>query len=71
MGIASIILPFAGWYGSQAYVADVAARDPVPNQDAMLLAFLAFCLSCLLALGLFIGACVLLVVALADARRSA
>jgi hypothetical protein len=70
MLVAAVGLPFVGWFTAQSYVAGVAARDHVPNQNAMVLAFLGFCVSCVVAFAMFITGVVFLTMGLTARRRA-
>jgi hypothetical protein len=50
--LAAIALPAATYVGGHAWLAFLASRDPVPDQGAMVLAFLTFCASVALAVAL-------------------
>ena len=70
MLVAAIGLPFVAWFAAQSYVAGVAASDPVPNQNAMVLAFLGFCVSCVVAFVMFVTGVVFLIMGLTPTRRA-
>lgn len=48
--VAAVALPAATYLGARAWMAFLAAHDPVPNQGAMVVAFLAVCASVIVAL---------------------
>ena len=47
--ISGVALPFIVWFMGQAWMRHLAAQDPTPNQGAMVVAFLLFCASILVA----------------------
>lgn len=50
--IFAMCLPFIAWFAGQQWMKRLAAADPVPNQGAMVIAFLFFCGSIAVALAL-------------------
>ncbi len=51
MIVVAIALPVATYLGAHMWMVDLSSRNPVPNQGAMLVAYLVLCASVLVALG--------------------
>jgi len=70
MLVVSIALPFLGWFAAQSYSSAVAAREPLPNQNAMVVAFFGFCISCVVATVMFWAGVALLISGVTAIRRA-